>query len=133
MILEDLGELSGGLIIFFFGLSIAQYVLKFINKRFGKTLRKAPKLYKYYIWLMKQTIKFHKLFGILTIVAILTHFAIQFSYRGLSVTGVIAAGFMILQAVLGSFGFFTKTKSKVWLYTHRILSVVILIAILIHI
>lgn len=131
--MEDLGELFGGLIIFFFGLSLAQYVLKFINKKFGKTIRKAPKFNKIYIWVMKQTIKYHKLFGLMTIIAILVHFGIQFSTRGLSVTGLIAAFFMILQAVLGSFGFFTKTKSKVWLYSHRILSALILIAILIHI
>ena len=130
---EEFGEFTGALIIIFYGLSVANYVLKFINKKFGKTLRKYPKFYKIYIWIMKLIIKNHRLFGFLTVAFILTHFIIQFTSRGLSITGVIAAGFMVLQAILGSFGAFMKPKNKYWLYAHRILSVMILIAILFHV
>ncbi|MBU1144761.1 MAG: hypothetical protein KJ971_02745 [Firmicutes bacterium] len=129
---EELGEFTGGLIIFFYLLTVLNYVLKFITKKFGKTLRKAPKFYKIYIEMMKFIFKNHRLFGLITILLVLTHFVIQFIDKGISVTGLIAASCMFLEAILGSFGAFTKPKKKIWLYIHRGLAIIIFIAIVIH-
>ncbi len=130
---EEVGELLGLLIILMYGFTLLSYVLKFINKHLGKYLRKAPKIYKLYLKLMKFSIKNHRFFGMGAIVFILAHFVIQFVYEGLSISGVIAATLMIIQALLGAFGFFNKPQSRVWLIIHRLLAIIILIAILIHI
>mgnify|MGYP004486377563 CR=1 FL=1 len=131
--IKELGELLGNIIVFLYVLTILNYILKFINKKYLHLLKKNDKLHSIYMKFMKFIIRNHKLFGILTVFFILLHFYIQFTTRGLSITGLIAATIMLLQVLLGIYGSKTKRKNKTWLVLHRFISILLLIAILIHI
>lgn len=131
--LEDLGELLGGAIIFFYSLTILNYVVKFVNKKFKKQINKNKTFAANYMKFMRFIVKNHRYFGFLAVLFLVLHFLIQFTTYGLSITGAIAASIMILQIILGIYGFKVKKKGKSWLMIHRTVAAMILIAILIHI
>ncbi len=93
---------------------------------------KNEKLYSAFTKIMKFIVKNHKIFGLLTIIFILLHFLIQFNLYGLRISGVIAAGIMLLQVGLGIYGSKAKKRGKAWLFLHRSIAVVLMIAIIVH-
>jgi len=129
---EEVGELLGQLIIFFYVLTILDYILKFINRKFRKEIKKYDVINTWYNKILKIIVTKHKWFGFLTVVFIIAHFLIQFSDNGLSLTGSVAALAMLFQVLLGIYGTYIIKRGKMWLYLHRTISVIILIAILIH-
>jgi hypothetical protein len=131
--LEDLGEFLGGAIIFFYSLTILNYIVKFVNKKFKKQINKNKTFAANYMKFMRFIVKNHRYFGFLAVLFLALHFTIQFMAHGLSITGAFAASIMILQIFLGIYGFKVKKKGKYWLITHRTIAVMLLIAILIHI
>jgi hypothetical protein len=114
--LNELGEFFGNIIIFLYILTVLNYFVKLINNKYRKII-----------------VKNHKLFGYLTVIFILLHFAIQFSQHGLNNTGVIAAGILLLQVGIGIYGSKAKKRGRTWLMIHRTITVVLLIAIAVHI
>jgi hypothetical protein len=129
----DLGELFGFLIILFYVLAVLNFCFKFLNRNFRNTLKKNEGFYKIYMKFLKFFVKYHKYFGGATIVMILVHFYLQFSRFGISVTGCIAAGVMLLQVGLGVYGMVQKKRSKTWLMLHRGIAAILLVVILIHV
>lgn len=129
----ELGELFGFLIIMFYALALLNFCLKFLNRNCQDTLKKNEGFYKFYMKLLKFFLKYHKYFGGATIVMILIHFFIQFTRFGISITGGIAAGTMLLQIGLGIVVGKQKSKNKVWLIVHKGIAALLLVAILIHI
>ncbi|MBP1757096.1 MAG: hypothetical protein H6Q59_3494 [Firmicutes bacterium] len=129
----ELGELFGILIIVFYSLAVLNFCFKFFNRKYRDKLKRNEKFYKVYMNFLKFFAKYHRYFGFATILMILIHFFIQFSNYGLSITGCIAAGVMLLQIVLGIYGQFSKKKMKSWILIHRGIAVLLLVTILIHI
>ena len=128
--LSEYGGILGICIIILYVLTILNYVMKFLNKRFGQKL----KAYPAFTGSLKFIVRNHKLFGLLTVVFLLIHFLIQFNYYGLSVTGAIAAGVLLLQVALGIYGTKVQSKKKkTWLFSHRFIAVALLVAILVHV
>ena len=126
----EIGGFFGICIIILYVLTILNYVMKFLNKRYGQKLKKHVVFTKS----LKCIVRYHKLFGLLTIAFLLVHFLIQFTYYGLSVTGAIAAGVLLLQVALGIYGTKAQSKkNKTWLYFHRSIAVALLVAILVHV
>ena len=130
---QEMGELFGLLIIVLYILTVLNFLVKWINKKYGPSMKANEKSYAKYKRFMRFIIKNHKLFGLLTIVFLLAHFFIQFNLYGVSITGLVAAGLLILQILLGIYGSKTKSKNKTWLVIHRSIAVFLLVAILIHI
>ncbi|AEV28641.1 hypothetical protein SpiGrapes_0813 [Sphaerochaeta pleomorpha str. Grapes] len=129
---QELGGFFGFLIIVLYGLTVLNYIVKWVNKRYGASMKTHEKGYSVFKKCMKIVIRNHKLFGLLTVVFLLTHFFIQFNQYGISMTGVVAAGVMVLQVLLGLYGFLTKNKGKGWLLIHRSIAVILLLSILSH-
>lgn len=129
----ELGELFGFLIIMFYALALLNFCLKFLNRNCQDTLKKNEGFYKFYMKLLKFFLKYHKYFGGATIVMILIHFFIQFTRFGISITGGIAAGTMLIQIGVGVVVGKQKSKNKVWLMVHKGIAVLLLIAIMIHV
>lgn len=130
----ELGEFLGWLIIISFILTTLNYVVKVVNKKYGKMISKYPILKKGYGMFMKIIVRKHKLFGFLTIVFILTHFLLQFSKFGLSVTGLLAALVMLLQVLMGIYGaYIYKKRLGAWFIAHRLIAVILIFVIGIHI
>jgi heme A synthase len=108
------------------------YVVKWINKRYGAAMKTHEKGYAFYKKFMRFIIRNHKLFGLLTIVFLLTHFFIQFNQFGLNTTGTVAAGVLVLQVLLGIYGSVNKQKGKIWLVAHRTIALILFLAIAAH-
>ncbi|MFH5834938.1 hypothetical protein ACHAL6_02520 [Proteiniclasticum sp. C24MP] len=126
------GAFFGWVIVIAYVLTILNYILKAVNKKWGKSIRKNEKLKGPWQALLSFIVKYHKLFGIITIIGILVHFYIQFSRWGFVVSGAIAAGLMILQAFLGGYGAYKKTRKGLWIKAHRTIAVLLFLAIAYH-
>lgn len=131
--MEEIGELLGSAIIFFYALAMLKFVFKLINKLFEKQLMRNDKIYIFYKKVYKFVMKYHSLFGFITILFILIHFLVQFTSKGLNIYGVIAGVAMIIQVLLGVYGTKVKHKFKYWSLIHKVLAAIILLMIIIHI
>ncbi len=129
----EFGELFGGLTIFFFIATVMNYIVKFINRRFGREIAKYPEFKKVWMKLMKLLVKYHKYFGFATVASLMIHFLVQSNFKYISTTGLIAGGVMLSQLLLGMYGAFINKKRKgTWFITHRTISVALILAIAIH-
>jgi hypothetical protein len=83
---------------------------------------------------MRFIIQYHRYFAIFTTMVLITHFIIQYQSWGFFVTGIIAGVLLMLQGFFGAYGMYVKKrKSGPWLYAHRTIAVLLLIAILFHV
>lgn len=129
----SVGRLFGWIIVISYGLTVLNYFVKLINRRYGKQLSNYPKLKKALSKVTPFIVKNHKLFGLITIGAILVHFYIQFTRWGFIISGAMAAGLMVTQALLGAYGAFVNKKRKgLWFILHRTIAVILFIAIVNH-
>lgn len=131
--MEEIGEFLGTLIIVFYALAVSRYFFKWIYKLFKTQLEKNDGVNILFKKVMRIFMKYHGVFGVLTVLAVLAHFFVQFTSKGLSITGLIAASAMTFQVLLGVYGTKVKNKWRYWSLIHRILATVILVMILIHV
>ncbi|GAU78254.1 hypothetical protein [Fusibacter sp. 3D3] len=131
--MSDLGEFLGLLIITSYGLTLLSFLLKWKYKYFKKQINEITWIKDRFTKIMKFFVKYHRFFGFATVLFILMHFGVQFSRYGVNITGALAAGLMFLQVGIGVYGFKMAKRSKLWLWSHRTLAVVIGVAIWIHI
>ncbi len=129
----ELGEFFGGVILFFYALTIVNFVLKFGLKHAKVYLQKNKNIYDIYLKLTRFFFRYHRFFGYATIGSILIHFLLVFFTEGIKISGIIAALFMLAQVLLGLYGQYKKPRTKSWLWSHRILAIGIFIAIIIHV
>lgn len=129
----SVGRLFGWIIVISYGLTILNYFVKLINRRYGKQLGKYPKIKKVLSKVTPFIVKNHKIFGLITLGAILVHFYIQFTRWGIVLSGALAAALMVLQGMLGAYGAFINKKRKgLWFMLHRTIAVILFIAIVNH-
>jgi hypothetical protein len=133
--MEDFGELTGNLIIFLFILEAFRFLLKRVFVHFGKWIKTNTKLHPLLLKAMKLNGIFHPYVGYLILALIVVHAYIQTSgFAFLSTTGLIAAGFMSAEVLVGFVGTYLMKKPRpaYWIWVHRLIPVFTLIAILIH-
>lgn len=131
--MRELGKLFGQLIIACYIFAMLNFFFKYVNRHFGDKLKKHPKLYKYYLKLMKFFVKNHRYFGMVAIMFIMIHAYIQYTRYGPSITGSLAALTMFLQVGLGMYGQYKNKKGKRWLMVHKALAILLIFAILNHV
>lgn len=131
--MEDLGEFLGGAIIALYTLTLLNFFVKWIHKKFRPLLKKNDLIYKAFSFVMKRIVKYHKWFGLSTILVLLLHFLVQFTLYGLSLTGALAASVLILQVLLGVYGQLKKKRGKLWLGLHRGVAVLLMATIYLHV
>jgi len=136
---SDLGKLTGLLLIALFVLLGFRYVLKAYFKANSKKLDKNSRFYKLLVKTMALNKTLHPLIGFLAVALILTHSYIQtgwvFFADNETLTGYLAGGLFVSNVVSGVIGdkVLKQPRPKWWLLAHRSLTVLIGIAILIHI
>lgn len=133
LVLYDLGEMLGYTTVVLYTLTVMNYVVKRIQKHFGKAIARHDRVNKAFKFFMKKIVRYHKVLGIATVLTLLAHFGIQFSWYGIHPTGALAGSLLILQVGLGIYGAKKKKKGKTWLWLHRLIALLLLIAIYIHI
>lgn len=130
---ERFGGLFGWIIIILFACTIFNYCLKFINKRFGKTISKYPIGKSTMKFLMTLFVRNHKYFGFATVLFLLGHFFAQFARFGFNMTGCIAAVFMLIQVLLGVYAnIFKKPRKGLWFVSHRVIALLLILGIVLH-
>jgi hypothetical protein len=83
---------------------------------------------------MKFVVKYHKIAGIIASISIVIHFYLMYSYRGLSISGLVAAVVMWVVFTLGIYGFgINKNMRGSWVKIHRILSFLLILLIILHV
>lgn len=130
----EVGELLGWITAISFGISLLNYFIKFINKRYINKMDKNNELVKYYRVLMKYIVRYHRLFGTTAVIALAIHFLVIYIFGGvLSITGLISGIFMLLIFLLGIIGTFViKNNRGSWVKIHRTLSFMLIIFIAMH-
>lgn len=130
---DEFGGLFGWLLVLAVVGTILNYFVKVVNKKWGKKISSNDSGKKVMKLLMKIFVRNHKYFGLLTAVLLTAHFAIQFAQYGINLTGSLAAAFIILQVALGIYANHThKPRKGVWFVAHRIVAVLIVLAIVLH-
>ncbi|MGE5627584.1 MAG: hypothetical protein ACM3X7_05630 [Solirubrobacterales bacterium] len=123
----------GSMIVIFYGLTILNFILKWVNKKYPKIINKNKQVKMIFKKSMKIVVKYHKLFGILTIIFLGLHFWIFYSNGRISRTGILAALLMISQVVLGILGAYViKKRTGLWFSLHRVLAAALALVIFIH-
>ncbi|WP_425804635.1 hypothetical protein ACHOLT_20595 [Desulfitobacterium sp. Sab5] len=130
--LKEIGGFLGDIVYILFLLALLNYVVKYINRKFRNQLLNNEAIYQLFIKLMKFTVKNHRYFGLMAIIFLLLHTAVQMSLHGINITGTIAVVIMLAEIGLGYYGSKVKKKGKTWLKAHRVISVLLLISIFIH-
>lgn len=134
--MEELGELTGILIIGLFVLLGMRYVLRIVFAIYGKTMSADTR--KLFVSLMTLNRKVHPFLSYAIFILIITHAYIQtgfkpsFSYA--EVTGMIAATLLILNSSFGFVGqnILHNPRPKWWRPFHGIMTLIIMVAIATH-
>lgn len=130
---EELGGFFGWLLIGAFACTLLNYLVKFVNKKWGKTISSNSSGKKTMKLLMTVFVRNHKFFGFLTAALLLTHFTIQFSRYGINLTGALAAILIISQVSLGIYATRAhKPRKGAWFVAHRLIAVLIILGIFLH-
>lgn len=122
MTIFQFGRFLGYTTVFFYVLTLMNYVVKYVNKNHFKVNKTV----------MKYMVRYHHIWGFLAVAALIGHMSIQFNYFGFNPTGFTAAVLLLFQAGLGAFGKKNR-KVKWWLPLHRFVAVAMVVAILVHV
>ena len=123
----------GWLIIAGLALTLMNYPIKKVNKLAAR-LPKESGLRRLAAWLTRFLTGNHRFIALFTLVALLTHMVLQVIYRWISLSGVIAAAFLLATGMIGGFGqYVRKRKRSAWFYIHRTCAVLLVAAIAVHV
>ncbi len=130
----SMGRVLGWLIVAGFALTLMNYVVKRVHRKwFLKMAKDAPARLRFQA-LLRFLVQNHRFFGMFTTAALLAHLTLQFLSWGFYWTGFLAGGLLVLQGALGGFGHYVrKKKSGPWLVAHRTVAVLLPLAMLLHI
>lgn len=133
MPIYKLGAAMGWLTLLLFAGTIANYVIKAINSKWGKRISSFPAGKRMVAILMKVFVKNHKYFGFGAFIALSLHFTILFLKFGFSVSGIVAAAFLILQVILGIYATVKKKPRRgIWFVAHRSIAFLLVLGIAFH-
>jgi Predicted heme/steroid binding protein len=133
MLMYKLGDFLGWFTIILFAGTIANYIVKFVNIKWGKQISSSTAGKRTVAILMKMFVRNHRYFGFGSSIALLLHFIVQFLNFGYSVSGIIAAALLILQVILGIYATMRKKSRKgAWFFAHRSIAVLLILGIAFH-
>lgn len=133
--MKEIGEFLGWVGVVGYAIAVLNYFIKYVYKRYISKLPSDKKRYAViYRNVMKYVVKYHKMVGIITSVAIIVHFYVMFTTKGLSVTGLIAAIIMWSIFILGIYGAYINKKVRgKWVNVHRFLAFALIVTIIVHV
>lgn len=129
-----LGRILGWLIVSAYLLTLFNYPVKLINRKYIIQLARESRIRRAYTRFMQFIVSGHRYFAILATLLLFAHFIIQYSQYGIRPTGVIAGALMLTQATLGAYGMYIRKRQKTaWFYVHRTVAATLFAAILVHV
>lgn len=131
--LGKIGGLFGWITIILFCATLLNFILKFINKKFSKQIAQNQSIKPIFSFLTKLFVRYHRVWGLLTVITLITHFLIQFNTFGVSISGGAAASILFTQVFLGLYGTYkAKNRKGIWFVSHRLISILLIFAIFVH-
>jgi hypothetical protein len=131
--MREFGNLMGSLTAILFTLAFLNRPVKAINKRYGKAIAKTSSKGAFQS-LMRFLVKNHKLFGALAGTSALIHGVMKASAYGFVASGFLTLSLIMLQGVLGGYGFRKmKGKAGIWLKVHRLIPYLVFLSIFNHV
>lgn len=133
--MREFGKFLGWVAVVGYAIALLGFFCKYINKKYINKLPKDKKqIATYYRLIMKYILKLHKLAGIVASIAIMVHFYIMFTSRGLSISGLLAALVMWSVFALGIYGYaINKNLRGSWVKPHRALAFLLILLIIVHV
>jgi hypothetical protein len=128
-----LGEALGVVTAILFGVAIANFFVKWINRTWVMKLPKENKFRVLYQQIMKFLIKNHRFFGFGAVVVMISHVVLQILFQWVSITGIVTAGFAVVTIALGLILFKSKKRTPAMLWAHRGAVIALFLAFLVHV
>jgi hypothetical protein len=128
------GIVLGWIIVTGYLLTVLNYFVKLFNRKVMKDISMDSPLRKRYTGFMKLIMKSHGYIAIYLITFLLLHLLIELVHEGFFITGLVTAGLLILQVILGGYGSLVKNKKRgPWFLAHRAVAALMAVALIIHI
>jgi hypothetical protein len=128
-----LGEALGVLTAILFGVAIANFFVKWINRNWVMKLPKEHAFRTGYQSVMKFLVKNHRFFGFGAVVVMISHVVLQILFQWVSITGIVTAGFAVVTIALGVILFKSKKRTPAMLWAHRGAVIALFLAFLVHV
>lgn len=128
-----LGEALGVLTAVLFGVAIANFLVKWINR---KWIMKLPKEHAFrggYQTVMKFLVKNHRFFGFGAVLVMVSHVVLQVLFMWVSMTGIITAAFAVVTVCLGVVLFKSRKRTPAMLWAHRGAVIALILSFLVHV
>lgn len=132
--MKEMAGLFGWIGVCGYVIALLNFFIKYINKKYVNKLPKdKQKIIGIYREIMKFVVKYHKVAGIIASISIVIHFYLMYRFKGLSISGLVAAVVMWIVFTLGIYGFgINKNMRGWWVKIHRILSFLLILLIFLH-
>lgn len=128
-----LGDALGVLTAVLFCFAIANFPVKWINRRWVAKLPKENAFRGGYQSVMKFLVKNHRFFGLGAVALMAAHVVVQLLFKWASVTGIVTAALGILTLALGFVLFKSKKRTPAMLWAHRGAVMALVLAFLTHV
>ena len=128
------GIVLGWIIVTGYLSTVLNYFVKLFNRKVMKDISMDSPLRKRYTGFMKLIMKSHGYIAIYLITFLLLHLLIELVHEGFFITGLVTAGLLILQVLLGGYGAIVKNKKRgPWFYAHRTVAELMAVALVVHV
>lgn len=131
--MTSLGDLLGILTAILFGVAIANFPVKWINRNWVMKLPKEHAFRGGYQSAMKFLVKNHRFFGFGAAAAMVAHVLLQILFKWVSITGVVTAALAAITVILGVVLFKSKKRTPAMLWSHRGAVVTLILAFTAHV
>lgn len=117
--MTSLGNLLGIFAAILFGVAIANFPVKWINRNWVMKLPKEHPFRAGYQPVLKFLVKNHRFFGFGAAGLTAAHVILQILFRWVSVTGIVTAALAAITVILGVVLFKSKKRTPAMLWAHR--------------
>lgn len=133
--MKEIAGLFGWIGVWGYAIALLNFFMKYINRRYINKLPKDKKKYTdIYRLIMKYVIRYHKAAGLIASIAVVIHFYLMYSIRGLSIPGLVAGIVMWMVFTLGIYGYgINKNMRGSWVKIHRVLSIILILLVFFHV
>lgn len=132
--MRDSGGLFGWLITAGFILTLLNYPVKLVYRKWVAPMDKESGFRRAYVKVQRFLVLNHRYFAVLTSILLVAHVIVQMLYRWFSWTGLAAAVLMVANLLIGGYGHYLKKKRpSAWLVIHRLVALLLIAAIVAHI
>ena len=131
--MANIGNVLGIVTAILFGIAVANFPVKWINRNWVMKLPKEHPFRAGYQSVLKFLVKDHRFFGFGAAALMAAHVILQILFRWVSVTGIVTAALAIVTVILGIVLFKSKKRTPAMLWAHRSAVLSLILAFTAHV